>query len=744
MGPMKRASSSKLSISTCRAESDAKTDADTSSIKNDAPLAEIKPLIRDPSLDVWFTEDKVPSPYLDADTSSIKSDASLAELKSLKRDPSSDVSIDDRNVPSPRSGVDTGSIKSDAPLAELKSWLRDPTSDMSADERKLPSPRSDADTSSVKSDASLKELKPSLRDLPSDVPIDKRNLPSSRSDAILSYWTWNTASHNLNSPSDDTPLEAVWAEAKRVITRDQELRDLVQKALAKQHRDQLISKGIELLELFGRRLHETASTATEKQIACYFLRPAHGQDVMDTLGQVTDEEDEKARERPRKSPMQSQKSVYDDGDIRRIPNEEFLKRAQISFEAVQTFFNIGGALSRFKEELDDMITPFGNVDMWNKSLWMGLQQVRFQLPRTAPQSTLIDDMKLAVQERLRTPIVWWPLNQPTRPIASDMVRMMLLCDCGSNLSVDITQEKAQRYRRLCVTKPQPPLQTLAGQSPILPTTNTVSNGSTTRREFLALASSIPGNVTNNLRQRFTRSREVPPECHELEESATSPRNTPPKYIHWCVDSAPQRTLLHPICIEKKKGEDFLDELRKSYRKIRGWRWYLSMTTCAETKLVNHKSVHTPEKKVVKCCHEKQKVLPKHNEQHEWSYQPHPPDLDEDDHISLSEQALIHYYHGFEECRSAADRFNRFVLPGIPHRIDGNELGFKGYGIWARQGWTIPKLAAFFLMTQGPAMAFVFFWLLFHPGDIQNAFVPALYSLGLVTVFVTVPDVFQVL
>ena len=156
----------------------------------------------------------------------------------------------------------------------------------------------------------------------------------------------------------------------------------------------------------------------------------------------------------------------------------------------------------------------------------------------------------------------------------------------------------------------------------------------------------------------------------------------------------------------------------------------------------HKSIYEPEKKVVKCCHERDQVLPKHNEQHEYTYVPS-PNLDEEHHICIAEQALIHYYHGHETCQSATNHFDRSILPGVPHRVNGAQIGPKGYGIWARQGWTIPKMAAFVLITQGWAIAFVVFWLCYHPGDIQNAFTPALYSLGLVTIFVAVPDIYQI-
>ena len=144
---------------------------------------------------------------------------------------------------------------------------------------------------------------------------------------------------------------------------------------------------------------------------------------------------------------------------------------------------------------------------------------------------------------------------------------------------------------------------------------------------------------------------------------------------------------------------------------------------------------------MKCGSQKGQVLPKQDERTCYAYHIHPPSLDEEHHVLLAEQALIQYYHGYEKCHPATDRFGR-VLLGIPHRINGAKLDFKGYGIMARQGWTLPKLAAFALITQGWAMVFVVYWLYCHPGDLQNAFAPAMYSLGLVGVFVTIPDVFR--
>lgn len=66
-----------------------------------------------------------------------------------------------------------------------------------------------------------------------------------------------------------------------------------------------------------------------------------------------------------------------------------------------------------------------------------------------------------------------------------------------------------------------------------------------------------------------------------------PSSAVEKYVHWCVDSS--RTHLHDICVESKieakKGQAFIKELLTSYKKLRGIRWWFSLTHCAGVKLV---------------------------------------------------------------------------------------------------------------------------------------------------------------
>lgn len=262
-------------------------------------------------------------------------------------------------------------------------------------------------------------------------------------------------------------------------------------------------------------------------------------------------------------------------------------------------------------------------------------------------------------------------------------------------------------------------------------------------------------LTGNLQQRNMRKRHTCSVSQDSQQNTTMILNTTLtlKYVHWCVDSALWRTFLHHICIKKKEGKDFINKLCKSYKKIHRWRWYLSMTTCTEIKLVKVRyspqtqrihwlveqlsHVYNEEEAVI--CTFKGDILPNLSEQNEYTYNIDLLNLEKEIHILQAERALIDYYHGYKKCHTS-DQISQLILE-IPHRITGTKLGLKGYRIWAQQGWTLSRLATFTLITQGWAVVFVAFWLWYHSGDLQNAFFSEHYSLELVTVFVAVPDIF---
>jgi len=60
-----------------------------------------------------------------------------------------------------------------------------------------------------------------------------------------------------------------------------------------------------------------------------------------------------------------------------------------------------------------------------------------------------------------------------------------------------------------------------------------------------------------------------------------------KWVHWCVGT--KTIKLSEIWVEDnnrlKSGCQFIQELKKSYRKVRGLRWWISLTSLAEVKTV---------------------------------------------------------------------------------------------------------------------------------------------------------------
>jgi hypothetical protein len=162
--------------------------------------------------------------------------------------------------------------------------------------------------------------------------------------------------------------------------------------------------------------------------------------------------------------------------------------------------------------------------------------------------------------------------------------MMKQKDCRNETYIDVLRAKARIYRQMCTTRPR---AVATSTLPTLPTNNSSTASSSGSKGLKAATSTLITNISNTLRQRASKNTQPCSSNQTPYRTANNTsNNTPsPKSIHWCVDDAARRTLYHNICIEKKKGKDFINELCKSYRKLRGWKWFLSMTTCAEIRLV---------------------------------------------------------------------------------------------------------------------------------------------------------------
>lgn len=161
--------------------------------------------------------------------------------------------------------------------------------------------------------------------------------------------------------------------------------------------------------------------------------------------------------------------------------------------------------------------------------------------------------------------------------------------CGYETYVDVPHAEARKYRRRCAARPE---KATFSNSSFLPTTNALLSNSTRIQRWTASLLAPIVKIGNSLHGIFSETNESHRARHVCDSNTTDATDpaTPLRYIHWCVDSAAQTTLLRDICLQKINGKNFIDELRSSYRKLRGWRWYLSLTTCTEIRLIKVRSV----------------------------------------------------------------------------------------------------------------------------------------------------------
>ena len=278
----------------------------------------------------------------------------------------------------------------------------------------------------------------------------------------IASWAGSESSKSSSSSYADDTLVAALDETTELFMGDEELRDLFVKAFDRQNRDKVLRNGARLLKWLGRRLVITAKRPMEKEAAKLFLSQKHDRSIIDRialkvledssekgkLGQTAQRQLESSIKQERLEIYLQQRADMPAINLESAPNSNSLVSNEIESEtsldsedeqqvtegmeklnvdAAKSFLKSSDAFARFKEELNDFISPLGSEAMWKKTLWIGEQPVRFELPKTAPQRTYIDKLKSTLEEHLQAPVLWWPLKQPRRHISSNEVRIILPC-----------------------------------------------------------------------------------------------------------------------------------------------------------------------------------------------------------------------------------------------------------------------------------------------------------------------------
>jgi hypothetical protein len=184
----------------------------------------------------------------------------------------------------------------------------------------------------------------------------------------------------------------------------------------------------------------------------------------------------------------------------------------------------------------------------------------------------------------------------------------------------------------------------------------------------------------------------------------------------------------------RSGREFLKELKQKYRKLRGIRWWFSLTDCAKVRFVKVSSAHQSNLIIkrpltsisqfvcisegldfIVCSPDAVKI----DEIRATSgYEMSKEDaLDDSSHVAWVESILrhclqqFHYFVRVEQVNA--------IISGLPKKIEDNQAteGTCGYGIKAIHGWLVAKILVIFGI--GIILGLVHFslWLSKHPGDL---------------------------
>lgn len=113
-------------------------------------------------------------------------------------------------------------------------------------------------------------------------------------------------------------------------------------------------------------------------------------------------------------------------------------------------------------------------------------------------------------------------------------------------------------------------------------------------------------------------------------------------------------------------------------------------------------------------------------------------FDDEMHILWAEAALKQHLTNTSD---RDDEINKLIagLPRIKVVTDRHLARSTGYGIIAKPGWAVWKflIMAFLAITVG--LTLFIWWLVKHPGDLQNASVPFFMVLAAMSLLVAIPD-----
>ena len=309
-----------------------------------------------------------------------------------------------------------------------------------------------------------------------------------------STWSGLSKSSASSQTSNHDTLAAALDEVMMVFTNDKDIQRLFVEAISKYGREKVVRNGVRLFKRLGQRLVVAASTPMEKEAAKILLSRRNDRSIVGNIAQVLTPVSSKEDRHEQLKQFQDQnvtkqqilenylrnetgtpavvlptvagllslsKNSYDEGDSdgsNESEDREEEKQQPLSWkvEALKEFLRTSDAFVRFKEELEDFIRPFSGQALWTKTLWDCGEPVRFENSSMVPPLSKLDKFKLAIEQKLGMPLIWWPLKQPRKYLPSSKVRIIWTCVSSKSdpfSSKSLIREKRDVVMRFTQTFP---------------------------------------------------------------------------------------------------------------------------------------------------------------------------------------------------------------------------------------------------------------------------------------------------
>ncbi|KAK6519071.1 hypothetical protein TWF281_003760 [Arthrobotrys megalospora] len=378
-----------------------------------------------------------------------------------------------------------------------------------------------------------------------------------------------------------------------------------------------------------------------------------------------------------------------------------------------------------------------------------------------PWTNFANDGKLFLEESLKQPISFWPFSEPQQRCAGARSRFYWDCACGKEISVDLPlfQPAAGSVHR-SEDKDQPTLANQLVSHPSSPTTSSPLLSGVKGRLHDYGAAGPSENPESNIkslplglnRAQLSHTREAvrlnnsanlrPPSGSRQhskvstskaggDDSITMGTIAPPTspggtgisenfeifFVVRCIDG---RTVMKVIPMNKSQNDKILfEKLCHAYILVRGWRRWLSFTSICDIQWVKFKRY---EGKLVAnsdgvCSYISESLPDQSNKNYETVHREPPIPIIR----PLDRQHVMDCFRRPEEL-SCSDSLKYSVPKWVGAQSDETP---EKWGLYAVEGVSIFKIIILGLVVNSiPILAFAPWWLVSHPGDLQNAFIPS--------------------